>query len=363
MELEVQKYLRSGKTLKDLEDELSVKSNRSKNHPSLILLRYDQIDSPDAHPIVVECRGIILDEADNWKVVCYSFNRFFNLGQNHAAELDWSSVKIQKKLDGSLVRAFFYGRGGPTWNFATSGNADAAGEVGFDNNLTFKELIESTGHYPDYEDSNKCFTFELTSPYNKVVISYPTVSMTLLSVRNLDTLEEEDPAIYAEKYGWKLIEEETMVAKHPKQVEWAASLMDGSKEEGYVCVDKNFNRIKIKNPQYVLLHRFKSCFSKRNLFEIALIRENSEVASYFPEYIEEFNKYESDISILINKVEEVWSSVAHIENQKEFAMLAIQKPFSGVLFAKKKNPDLLINQLVRQSRAENVWKMLYENGW
>ena len=44
-------------------------------------------------------------------------------------------------------------------------------------------------------------------------------------------------------------------------------------------------------------------------------------------------------------------------------MLAIQQPFSGVLFAKKKNPDLLINQLVRQSKAKNVWEMLYENVW
>lgn len=723
MELNVQKYLRSGKSLEDLSKEFYIKANRSTHLPSLVLLKYDQLNSPSAHPIVVECRGIILDEANDWRVVCYSFNRFFNLGEGHAAKLDWPNTKILAKLDGcfrydtgidlweggsedigrivrhslrpvlkgvdkngnivpayitntfnngrksnwirltfdqnintggsgsrgnslltttnhhlfvngdykaagevrigdelltyqfspddlaikyieasllgdgyvsplgcymeshinskkefndlvtlylgdslrvqeprisgygsEMIRSityaypilkklrdkwystgaksipqnldfvddfavakwymddgnrahsevqedrailssnafskedcirlanklidlygvkctvcdnkgwiirinagrkqeinvfweaiapyipedmqyklpqpyrgkfmppqktsvikrkvalkvvaiesvpvtkvnfpsgsvgfdietttnnyfangvlvhnslaqFYYYRG--NWNWATSGNPDAAGEVGYDNGITFHKLMSTTMFdkrylYPSMTDTNKSFAFELTSPYNKIIVSHSEPDLTLLAVRNLDTLEEEDPEKYAEKYGWKLVEENQMVAKHPNQVEWATSLMDGSKQEGYVCVDKNFNRIKVKSPQYVLLHRFKSSFSKRNLFEIALIREDSEVASYFPEYIEEFNKYESDITNLINNAEELWQKYKDIGVQKEFAQAALAHSCSSVLFAKRKNPDMPISRLVRDCKAENVWKMIYGDGW
>jgi hypothetical protein len=360
MELEIQKYLRGGGTLESLKETLGIKATRSNQSSQLISLKYDQIDSPSAHPIVVECRGIILDESDNWRVRCYSFNRFFNIEEGKAATLDWESVKIQSKLDGSLVRLFYYNG---AWRWATSGNPDAAGEVGYDSNISFKNLIERTFEESKYiypEDINLCFTFELTSPYNTVVVNYPESRLTLLSVRDLSSLNELDPAPYAAKYNWKCIGEETLIAKHPEQVKWAAANVDGSKEEGYVCVDKNFNRVKVKSPQYVLLHRFKSSLSKRNLFEIALINEQEEVVSYFPEYKEDFDKFRFDIENLLFEVAETYGKLSNIESQKEFALAALKYKYSGALFSKRKNPDILLNHLIRTSKAESIWKMLYK---
>ena len=60
-----QDFLRSGGTLKDLEARFAIKANRSSVHPSLVLLKYNQIDSPMGERLVQECRGLILDEADN----------------------------------------------------------------------------------------------------------------------------------------------------------------------------------------------------------------------------------------------------------------------------------------------------------
>ncbi len=53
--------------------------------------------------IVQQCRGIILDEANNWQIVSYPYDKFFNYEESYAPQLDWSTAKIFEKLDGSLM--------------------------------------------------------------------------------------------------------------------------------------------------------------------------------------------------------------------------------------------------------------------
>lgn len=98
MELEVQKYLRSGKTLENLKAELEIKSNVSGD---LVILNYSQTDSPKAHPIVMECRGLVL-EMGTWNLVMQSFSRFFNYGENLeiTKEFDFSKAIALSKIDG-----------------------------------------------------------------------------------------------------------------------------------------------------------------------------------------------------------------------------------------------------------------------
>ena len=40
------------------------------------------------NPIVQQARGIILDEAKDWKVVARPYDKFFNLGEGNAAPID-----------------------------------------------------------------------------------------------------------------------------------------------------------------------------------------------------------------------------------------------------------------------------------
>jgi hypothetical protein len=65
--LNLQKYLRAGKTPEDLKEELGIKFYE---HPSLPLVgfKYHQIDSPKTNEIVRECRGIVL-EKNTWNLV------------------------------------------------------------------------------------------------------------------------------------------------------------------------------------------------------------------------------------------------------------------------------------------------------
>lgn len=71
------------------------------NGRDLVLLKYDQLNSDLGNEIVQECRGLILD-AHTFEVVCYPFNKFFNYGESHAADIDWRTAYVTEKLDGCV---------------------------------------------------------------------------------------------------------------------------------------------------------------------------------------------------------------------------------------------------------------------
>ena len=100
MELLVQKYLRSGKSLGDLYRDHGVKSHVGNGK---IGLNYDQIEAKESDPLACECRGLVLCES-SFDVVAMPFRRFFNMEQvGVAAEIDWQSAKFYDKLDGTCL--------------------------------------------------------------------------------------------------------------------------------------------------------------------------------------------------------------------------------------------------------------------
>ena len=54
-------------------------------------------------PIVQEARGIILDTV-RLEVVCWPFRKFGNYNEGYADEIDWSTARVQEKVDGSIIK-------------------------------------------------------------------------------------------------------------------------------------------------------------------------------------------------------------------------------------------------------------------
>ena len=67
---------------------------------------YNMLESDFSEKIVQEARGLWLYE-DTFEVACHSFDKFFNYGEEHAAKLDWDTVEVQEKIDGSLMKLWF----------------------------------------------------------------------------------------------------------------------------------------------------------------------------------------------------------------------------------------------------------------
>ena len=84
---------------------------------NLVLFKYTMGRSDYNEPLVLECRGLIVDKA-TLQPVCYPFNKFFNSVESHAAAIDWPTARVQQKVDGTLVNVFFWR---DQWCFSTCG--------------------------------------------------------------------------------------------------------------------------------------------------------------------------------------------------------------------------------------------------
>ena len=262
-----------------------------KEDDDYILLKYNQLESDLSNSIVQECRGIILRKSD-LKVVCFPFTKFFNYHEPNAANIDWDGARVLDKIDGSLTKLWF---DNGYWHWSTNGNIDADKTEFAINDLsqmycpykTFGELIRTAVNYKDldFNNLNKNFTymFELVSLYTKIVIPYSETKLYHLATRDNTTFEELETDIGVEKpksYDISTVDDCVVAAEKLS-----------SDYEGFVVVDKNYHRIKIKNPKYLMMHRMASnnSLSIKNILEMIKINECSEFLSYFPEYKNAFN--------------------------------------------------------------------------
>ena len=163
-----------------------------KEEDGFVLFKYNQLNSDFSQEICCEARGLILDSTDNFKVVRLAFKKFFNIGEYYASPIDWNTATATEKIDGSII-SIWYAR--DSWHISTMNNINAfnAELDGITPYSSFGDLVVSIlplSKFIGNRYENICFTFELVSPYNKVVINYPNTKVYLLSMRCMDSLEE-----------------------------------------------------------------------------------------------------------------------------------------------------------------------------
>jgi RNA ligase len=334
IELQIQKFKRSGGTDEDLFAKYAINARRHPQYPNLAMYKYDQIGSPFHERIVQECRGIILDAGANYRVVNLAMYKFFNLHEPLAAEIDWSTASVQEKCDGSLIQAYRYDG---NWHIASSGTPDAGGEVnGF--GVSFRDYFLQTfakydQEWPDaYE--NLCFFFELTGPLNRIVVNHKESGVVLLGGRNLaDDELRELPLQEASLYFPKIPTVKTCPMTSVAEMVAAFETMNPLEQEGFVVRDAQDRRIKVKCPAYVTLHSLKGGMSRRAIVEIVRKGETSEIESAFPEFAEMLEECRGRYGKLVSECERDMHDLRGIAVQKEFALQAVHKRCPGALFA------------------------------
>lgn len=109
--------------------------------------------------------------------------------------------------------------------------------------------------------------------------------------------------------------------------------------EGYVCFDPvSGKRVKLKNPAYVAVHHLREngAPSLKRIYELVLMNEHDEYLSYFEQDRKLFQPVIDDVQKFREYLEAEWVSVAHIEDQKTFALAVKDKHGSGFFFEAKK---------------------------
>lgn len=335
----LQDYLREGGTLAALAEEYAVKAVRHRTYPNLVLFKYSQIASDMSLPMVQECRGVILDEADHWDVVSRSYEKFFNDGEPNAAEIDWVTARVQEKVDGSLCTVFEYAG---TWHVATTGSPDASGPVN-DSAITFAALFWQTlGLYlgedwetAPWESADWCYLFELTTPQNRVVVNHLTAGLALLGVR------DRTSGAWVKTLDTTMAKVVPPVREYPLQsfadIQATFQSMDPLQQEGYVVVDALGNRVKVKHPGYVALHHMKDGMTPKSMLEVIQRNEVPEVTVHFPKLAEAFSAIKADYDALAGAIDTAYAPIKDIETQKDFAAQALVFPYSAALFDLRKN--------------------------
>lgn len=288
-----------------------------------VLFKYNQIESDFSEEICCEARGLILDSTDKFKVVRMAFKKFFNLGEPHAAHIDWDTAVASEKIDGSIM-SVWYAHG--EWHLSTNGTIDAfkAELSGVGPYKNFGELFESVLPLSTFANYNKhrCWTFELVSPYNKVVIDYPETKVYLLSVRDMDSLEElylDAVEMLADANGIAVPERYDLnnEADYRQLVE---QMPEG--HEGIVVRDANGERVKIKTLLYFEMHKVKNngVITLEHIVDLILKNDDEEFLSYFIEYRPKFSHIRNVREKILSRIEEIKILTKNYSSKKEIAL-------------------------------------------
>jgi hypothetical protein len=264
-ELAIQTFLRSGKTLEDLYQRYEIQHNYSSDNQRVVF-NY-RVLSPMDSKIVQESRALVL-EVGTWNVVSKSPEAFFAVEETYAAptiaNFDWSSARAMTKLDGALITFYHYQN---EWRVCTRHSTD--GDIknytinASPSNYTWRQLVEKCiqdmgsdwNTFTSQLNQDIFYTFEITSPENRVVVVYTDRKVTLIAAIARDTLEELD-----------IYEMEFPNLKVPfvkvKDLESAQKLIEKNSDplsyEGYILIDKYFHRLKLRNPKFLQMLQFYS---------------------------------------------------------------------------------------------------------
>ena len=366
--LKVQEYLASGKTIDDLNKEFGINATYHPELP-LVLLNYDQIESkPKTHPIVRECRALVLCTED-YSLVAKTFNRFFNHGEVADEPFDFNNCIVTNKEDGSLLLIYW---------FRDRWMAHTRGSFNMDNSLygtayTWKQLIYEALGVTSLVDLSlrKDITYvcELCSLHNKIVRKYSVPTLYLLAAFCGETelhWEEVDklPAykmVRVGRYHFKSLEE---IMAHIRKYE----ILDPT-YEGIVGQDINGRR-KIKSETYYALHQLAgngNLYHPRYLMRAILTGEQAELLTYYPEVEETLREYEYIVNKAYSELLVVWKEYYMIEDQKEFALAVMKSitPFTNLLFRLKKehgvNQEEKHLRLAWRENKDQILKVLFKN--
>ncbi|MCL2233305.1 MAG: hypothetical protein FWB99_09540 [Treponema sp.] len=364
-----------------------VKVKRHPERSNLVMFKYSQFESDFTNPIVRSCRGSVYDIREDGTVKPYlmPFFKFMNYGENGADPIDWNNtLYVRDKVDGSLLK-LLKEPGNDLWT--TNGSFDIHVEVPelfpaqTDEQLPPPYTFASLRDYAlrGHEDEIKrlpegwTFMFELTSPYNRIIVPYRETKLFLLGCRDSQG-REHTPEWAAENFGMSFATPKIYRFKNIEEVLEYCKSVDTNDQEGVVVQDGNFNRVKIKTDHYRSLFFMKGedHFSDARIFDA--IKQGSiddalaawpEITARTEEIIAQWTDFRNAVAALCAKASAHYQDCRRDcaddpkEAKKRYAMHVLEnhKLLSSFLFeAVKENADLeILFNKIEYKELKNFW--------
>lgn len=252
------------------------------------------------------CRGLIIDADDN--VIARPFSKFFNMGESHAADIDWDSpVEVTDKKDGSMgvlypiktVEGDY--TPGNLFSFATRGS------FGSDQAIHATKLWLE--RYKGVLVPNDfTFVFEIVYPDNRIVLDYGQMDELIL----LGAVNKRHGYVYGPREAQALLGwtgPVTEVFEYANLHEVVAAPYRAN-AEGFV-VRSGKNMVKIKQADYIELHRLISMLSERSVW--SQLKDGKTIEEICEALPDEFHDFVKTVGAeLISKYEGIRIDVAEI---------------------------------------------------
>jgi RNA ligase len=208
--------------------------------------------------VTEQCRGLIVDSTTG-QIIARPFRKFFNWGQPGADIALDAAVHVTDKADGSL--GILYPTPGLTrsgYSIATRGSFTS--EQAIHATKMFNERYANRWlPHPDYT-----FLFEIVYPGNRIVLDYGDRDdlFMLTAVNNISGWSIPRASFWSKWPGISVTEFEY------RTLQEALEAPPRTNAEGLVIHDlKTDARIKIKQDDYVALHKILTGVSARNIWE------------------------------------------------------------------------------------------------
>lgn len=146
------------------------------------------------------------------------------------------------------------------WQFSTNGmiRAEHAMVEGTPA-LSYADVLRRAGNYASIPfgllDPSLTYIFELVSPDTRVLIKYDTTTLYHIGTRHNVTGLECDVDIGIKKPRSYPLSSLADCLRAAADLNKSYESTDDVEREGFVVVDGNRNRIKIKSPAYIMMHR------------------------------------------------------------------------------------------------------------
>lgn len=343
------------------------------------------IGSDFSDPIVQEARGIIIN-TETLDVACFPFRKFGNHNESYADKIDWSTARVQDKIDGSIIKLWFDTENGG-WEFST--NSVIRADKALANRMTgetYLDIIKKANNFSSLEgclkglDKNYTYIFELVSPETQVVIRYDKPHLYHIGTRNNITGKEIIAYIGIDKPAeYPLHSLDDCIRAAIKLNQYSDGEVHAIKKEGYVVVDGQWNRIKVKSPDYLMMHHLasNSNFSKERIVDMLrnkavniadICKDFPDFAHYFKYYDFKVTELEYQANVFCDLTRRIYEEYGH--DKKEVALVIKEHrlaPLGFLCLKSDKSGKEILSELptnkyckyITDYRAERLSELFY----
>lgn len=326
---------------------------RVQRHPKqpLSILNYTEKAQYEGmwNEVTTQCRGLIFDSATG-DVVARPFPKFHNFGTALAPSIEpYAPVLVTDKLDGSLGILYPYTNscGDRCWGIATRGSFTSGQAVWASTHLE--------QYYPDWEPiPGYTYLFEIIYPENRIVVDYGTTrGPFFLGAVNIESGEVHNG--YWSIFKWPGPKVETF--DYITLCE-ALAAPDRPNREGFVIREcGTSNMVKVKQEDYVRLHKIVTGLNARVVWEALRDQRVSELYTFLPD---ELHSWVGDVS---REIEDHYLHVSYcIEMDFNDIKRSLPSGFTRKDFAREATstayPWAMFNCLDGRSNAPRIWELV-----